>query len=835
MAFTWIPFYKEFAQKLLKFRNDRKPLLGWIYDNLDGFVNHLKVGPNEERLPDIDPFSILAVINRSITYDKKQKICNKYRDFLNISAPVPEDFSGVPEMNNLSSAFIGYGKDRKDGDIERLWKVFEDAVLDKDIKDDYDALNGQYLIKYNITMGLFWIRPDKFLALDGNNRTNLKLLGIAALKGSRFVPYNEYKGIMERLDEKMQSGEVNCTNYAEFSQFAYVQNEGASKRDTPKLDSIKYWTYSPGENASKWGQCTSEGIMCIGWDDVGDLNYYTSREEMQEAIKVFYPSEGSAKNDSLAVWQFLKEMKPGDVVFAKKGLNKIIGRGIVKSDYVFDDDRSEFKHIRKIKWTDIGEWHIDDRPAMKTLTDITRYKDFVATLNRLIDGKNEQPVETTEKQYYWLNANPQYWKVDSRAVGEEQSYTAYNDKGNRRQIFKYFKAVKPGDKLICYETTPTKRIKALCEITRGLHTDKDGDEVFDFRIIERAKYQVHWSEFVKHDKFKDSEVCRGAQGSLYHLTKEEYDFLVEQTHRNTEGESAPIEEPEPEYKSYSFETDKDKPFISKEEFFGLVKQLEYNKNIILQGAPGVGKTFLARKIAYQMMEEENDSHIAMVQFHQSYSYEDFIQGIRPTKDGFRVKNGIFYKFCKTAIQHPKEKFFFIIDEINRGNISKVFGELMMLIEADKRNDKYAISLTYSEEDDVPFYVPENLYIIGCMNTADRSLAHIDYALRRRFSFIKLRPEFGDAFIEFLVQMGIPASFADKVCRKLNKVNAIIQANSLLTEGKMIGHSYFCAYNQGQTPEIWWDDIMKYKVLPYIEEICFDEEGQYQKIKDILME
>ena len=122
-----------------------------------------------------------------------------------------------------------------------------------------------------------------------------------------------------------------------------------------------------------------------------------------------------------------------------------------------------------------------------------------------------------------------------------------------------------------------------------------------------------------------------------------------------------------------------------------------------------------------------------------------------------------------------------------------------------------------------------------MNTADRSLAHIDYALRRRFSFIKLRPEFGDAFIAFLVGMSIPASFADKVCEKLNKVNAIIQANPLLTEGKMIGHSYFCAYNKGQTPEMWWDDIMKYKVLPYIEEICFDEEDQYQKIKDILLE
>lgn len=439
--------------------------------------------------------------------------------------------------------------------------------------------------------------------------------------------------------------------------------------------------------------------------------------------------------------------------------------------------------------------------------------------------------------YYWLNANPKVWKVDTMNVGEVQSYTAYSDKGYRRQKFKYFEAAKPGDKLICYETTPTKRIKALCEITKGLHKNEDGVEVIEFHIDEKAQYQVHWKELIKSDIFKNCELCKGGaygpQGSLFRLTKEEYVFLIEQT-KTQPSLVLPVEEPEPDYEGYSFEKDPDKPFISKDNFFEIVNQLQFNKNIILQGAPGVGKTFLARKIAYQMMEEENDAHIAMVQFHQSYSYEDFIQGIRPTKEGFSVKNGVFYNFCKKAVKNPNEKYFFIIDEINRGNISKVFGELMMLIEEDKRCDKYAISLTYSEDADEPFFVPDNLYIIGCMNTADRSLAHIDYALRRRFSFIKLLPEFGETFKEFLIQKGISSSFANKVCEKLEKINAIIAADPLLTDGKMIGHSYFCSYSKEQSPEAWWNNIMKYKVLPYIEEICFDEEEQYQKLKDILL-
>ncbi len=164
----------------------------------------------------------------------------------------------------------------------------------------------------------------------------------------------------------------------------------------------------------------------------------------------------------------------------------------------------------------------------------------------------------------------------------------------------------------------------------------------------------------------------------------------------------------------------------------------------------MGKTFLARKIAYQLIGFVKDENIEMVQFHQSYSYEDFVQGIRPSEEGgFERRNGIFFDFCSKARRSPDQQFVFIIDEINRGNISKILGELMMLIEADKRKKQYAIKLTYSNEDDERFFVPENVYLIGCMNTADRSLAIVDYALRRRFRFCPIKPEFNEAFISFL--------------------------------------------------------------------------------------
>ena len=286
-------------------------------------------------------------------------------------------------------------------------------------------------------------------------------------------------------------------------------------------------------------------------------------------------------------------------------------------------------------------------------------------------------------------------------------------------------------------------------------------------------------------------------------------------------------------KPYDIDNDGDKPFIDKKVFLHIVELLKRFKNIILQGAPGVGKTFLARKVAYQMMGEQNDANIAMVQFHQSYSYEDFIQGIRPAKDGFEVKNGIFYEFCQKALAAPKEQFFFIIDEINRGNISKIFGELMMLIEPDKRKSKYAITLTYSKDPDDTFYVPENVYIIGCMNTADRSLAQLDYALRRRFSFYTLVPEFNQAFKDFLAEHGLHKEFINTICLRLNKVNDLIASEELLGPSKMIGHSYFTDVSNIADADKWWQDTLDYQVLPYLRDVCFDDEGLYRQIERIL--
>ncbi|WP_407314238.1 AAA family ATPase [Desulfosporosinus sp. SB140] len=440
-----------------------------------------------------------------------------------------------------------------------------------------------------------------------------------------------------------------------------------------RSDKKFYWMYAPGEGSNMWNEFYDKGIMGIGWDELGDLKQYPTKESMKEKMKVIYGEEYSYKNAGHATWQFVNEVKIGDVIFVKKGIKKIIGRGVVTSDYIFDESREEYRHIHTINWTNKGEWDHEGQIVMKTLTNITPYTDYYKRLEDMF-------AETTDDVLI----------SDDEAMSPFENYTAE-------------------------------------------------------------------------------------------------DFLSE-------------------------------VFMTEERYNTLKNLLIKKKNIILQGAPGVGKTYAAERLAYSIMGEKDTSRVMVIQFHQSYSYEDFIMGYRPTESGFSLTKGPFYDFCKEAEPDDRE-YFFIIDEINRGNLSRIFGELLMLIENDKRGKE--LRLLYSDEQ---FSVPENVYIIGMMNTADRSLAMIDYALRRRFAFFEIEPAFGSVVFK-RYQATVANKNLDSLVGIVDAMNRVIASDASLGSGFCVGHSYFCTVDV--INEAWLSDLVEYELIPLIKEYWFDEPSKVE--------
>ena len=256
-------------------------------------------------------------------------------------------------------------------------------------------------------------------------------------------------------------------------------------------------------------------------------------------------------------------------------------------------------------------------------------------------------------------------------------------------------------------------------------------------------------------------------------------------------------------------------FIAEDELDTALAGLARRRNLLLQGPPGTGKTFLARRLAWLLLGQPDDSRIELVQFHPSYGYEDFVLGFRPDAKGrFHLVPGVLPLLCARAAADPERPYFLLIDEINRGNVPRIFGELLLLLEADKRGPAHALRLPYAPPESPRFFVPANLYVIGTLNLADRSLSPLDYALRRRFAFVSLQPQFGPPLRAFLAARQVPAALIEQLCTRLQALNQTIADDPELGPDFAIGHSYFC-----QPPteafETWYQQIIEQEIGPLL--------------------
>lgn len=574
----------------------------------------------------------------------------------------------VESLNELTWAVNQYQKQIKHGDKAYVWLSGAEGgiIASGTILCDPELRKPNISDPYNRGEPL---KTDSYLAVDIqiDRRFTLSKVPRAILlvdERTKQLEILTYPGATNFRVTKAQEEVIESIINGSYERVPAV--------DEPKPEievKRRYWLYAPGEQASMWDAFYAAGIMGIGWDYLGDLTTYPSKDKINDKMQQERNEDKYFMNDVLAAWDFVQTIQPGDVVFAKRGKSQIVGRGVVESGYIFDDSRSNYKHVRKIKWTNNEECDYPEEAPNKTLTDISAKTGTIDFLENFYAEKS----------------------TDNSSFIEEKSFDPYS----------------------------------------------------------------------------------------------EVDFLSE-------------------------------VFISAGQYANLKGLLLRKKNVILQGAPGVGKTYAAQRLAFSIMGAKDISRVKVVQFHQSYSYEDFVMGFRPDGNGFRLVEGPFYKFCNTAEEDNERPYFFIIDEINRGNLSKIFGELLMLIEGDKRGEKNALRLLYKDEQ---FSVPANVYIIGMMNTADRSLAMIDYALRRRFAFFDMEPAFAsDGFRT--KQASISSPKFDALIAKVELLNKAIAADASLGAGFRIGHSYFCTNEL--VDDAWLSSVVEYELIPLLFEYWFDE-------------
>lgn len=437
--------------------------------------------------------------------------------------------------------------------------------------------------------------------------------------------------------------------------------------------------------------------------------------------------------------------------------------------------------------------------------------------------QHEEKEGTDEQGYWWLNAkSSKGWDPANWQVGQTQAYSLYNENGSKKKIHRNFREAKVGDLVICYKTSPDMKIVALAKVAKA----QDGKKIY-FEKTEGLETPIDFQTVEQCPGWRETEFSHiNGQGSLFKLERNMYETIM-----NLVREKNPLhtgtDVPSYTKEKYTKEDFLSEVYMPPEKYDRLSGVLQNKKNIILQGAPGVGKTFAARRLAYSLMGKKDDSRIEFVQFHQNYSYEDFMMGYKPSENGFELKYGVFYRFCQKAAKRPDELFFFIIDEINRGNLSKIFGELLMLIEKDYRGTE--ITLAYNE---MPFAVPENLCIIGMMNTADRSLAMIDYALRRRFSFFEIEPGFeSKGFKEY--QRSLDNTTFNNLIEKIKQLNETISQDGSLGDGFRIGHSFFCGMKQETCTDDWMRSVIDYDIMPMLSEYWFDDKKKVRDWDDAL--
>ncbi|MFH1081685.1 MAG: AAA family ATPase [Pseudomonadota bacterium] len=905
-SFSWMPIYLELAGKLLDWRQKQPELIAILRTAQDqgysvGNLNDRDINGQEFPLKIIDPFTFFATFNRKVRAEYRFGILKVIKTKMGLLSPLPSDLTGLPIMNPQKSWFFSFEPTREKDSIDTLWD-FAEAIVKKppeELPPDLfvRCLKIRQVGIANLTMGMFWMRPDSYFALDSKNCAYLERNGIEV----NVTDWASYRALQKHVEVKMPGitwpalslkayeppdvrywlfqanpdlydlagalrdgvlrtwqvkqhkkiiqindrvviwqSEPDSGAYAlatvisevrqlteDTEEAAYwkkgntsgepitgvelkidrafynapigkevvvkhkdlkdlpIGKQGTNFKITaqqfhaienllPAMDKDRhYWLYAPGRKAKYWEECQEKSIMLIGFDELQDLRDFKSQADIEQAIKKAKDLKIKPSNDAKGAWEFTNVLKPGDILIAKKGRKTYIGYGIVDGPYERDESRDTYKNLRKVKWVKSGNWSAgDSKIVLKTLTDITKYPDYVQKLREQI-GIDLPP--DNDKDNFPPPPLPAHNIILYGPPGTGKTYTLRTD------YMKRFMDQKAS-------MTPEERAAKLVH-------DLAWWEVVALALLDAKDRRGTVTQILSHPLIEARRLKSANHNPRAML------WSTLQTHTKADC-------PNVKY------TNRIEPLIFWKDD---ASTWSIDVNLVETEVPELKK--MLEDYKHPIHEIDNPFHrFRFTTFHQSFSYEDFIEGIKPQmencEDGqmaYEIRDGVFKEIVREAILNPSKDYALFIDEINRGNVASIFGELITLIEDDKRlgaDNELKTVLPYSREE---FGVPQNLYIVGTMNTADRSIEALDTALRRRFTFVEMQP---DCSL-------VPAPDGLKVDLKqlFNVINARIE--QLLDHDHCIGHAYFMEIKNLSDLRI----IFANKVIPLLREYFYGNPGK----------
>ena len=684
MSFTWIPYYKEFAQKLTQFQKDRKRLLNLIYDNRDELLAKYlhDQGGDDDLLVDIDPFTVLGLFNRRIKQENRLNSAKLFKDMLEIKTDVPEDFEGIPVLNNMSSLYFGFRDKRGEEDIQNLWNIFIKVVNDKDFEEEFNTVIKQFTIKAKITMGLFWIRPEKFLAFDRTNQQYLK--DHYGIKLPYSTPeYSEYMEILDNIKEKMASGEIKEKTFYELS-----ANANNFDQD-----------YSDYDSGFEWGSFYTElwkkrkNIILQGAPGTGKT--YRIPELVVRLCEPEFDANNATRKELMSVYNRLKEEK----------------RVMFTTFHQSMDYEDWLEGLRPVLENDQVTYKIEPGIFKRLCTEAERplsakkdvnISDEAIVWKVSLSGTGDNPVRRDCMKNGYIRIG---WDGYGENITDETDWSIHNGEG-KTILNAFINTMKVGDVVMsCYSS---RTIDAIGIVT-GEYEWHDNFE--HYKRVRRVKWLV---KDINEDIVKLNDDKTMTLGTVYRLN--------------------------------AITLDKVKSLLDK------------------------------------------------------------------------------YEASKTLIDNNKP-YVIVIDEFNRGNVSKIFGELITLLEPDKRKgmrNAESVLLPYSKKE---FYIPSNVFLVATMNTADRSLDTIDYAIRRRFAFITVKPQeidddnFNSELFREVSSLFI-SNYDEYAESGFDDTIKLLPAETLSeeyrTEDVWIGHSYFI-----MDGEYALQDRLLFEIIPLLEEYIRD--------------